>query len=163
MRPWIVGDDCVHFQQPEKKDEPQPQFERRHGVQHVVAVVQVVGLLQPERPGHRQIVALVGQHAFGDGSRTGVVVVGGSNQIAGVPFMDQFQHQPAREEGKIVGMWLNGGQHLPRMWFTRLSALDLNFRGGKRSFIGHRIPGGNGERAARNSRNKLTTLHRIAS
>src|SRR5450432_2094370 len=92
-----------------------------------------------------------------------MVIVRGADQIAGVPFVDQFQRQPAREDGNIVGVRLNGGEHLSGMWLPRLGTLDLNLRGGKRPLIRHRIPCGSGERTPRNARNKLAALHRITS
>jgi len=77
--------------------------------------------------------------------------------------LNQFQHQPAREERNVVRMWLDGGQHLPRVRSPRLGALDLNFRGGERAFVGHRARCRNSECAPGNSRNKFAALHRITS
>jgi hypothetical protein len=140
-----------------------PQFEGRDAVQHVVAVVQVVCLLHPERPGYSQIVTLVGEHALADSSRSSMVIVRGADQIPGVPFLNQFEHQPASEDGEIVGMWLNGSEDFSRVRLPWLSALNLNFSAGKRPFVGHRTGCRNGECSPRNSPNKLAALHRTTS
>jgi hypothetical protein len=60
-------------------------------------------------------------------------------------------------------MWLNGGEHFPRMRLPSLSALNLNLSGGKRPFVGHRTRCRNGESTPRDSPNKLAALHRITS
>ena len=132
-------------------------FERRHAVQHMVAVV--VGSLHPARLGHSEIVTLVGQEPSPTLPRAGMVIVRGANQIAGVPFVNQFQHQPAREDGNIVGMWLNSSEHLPACGLPERARFESPWRQTalRPSWRRHRKwlvrPG--------NAPDKLVALHRI--
>src|ERR1051326_512638 len=100
--PRIVTDDGVHPKQPEEKDEAEPELERRNGVQHVIAVIKVVDLLEPETTGHGKIVALVGEHAFADASGAGMIVIRGTDQVSGVPLAYQFQHQSSGEDRQVI-------------------------------------------------------------
>ena len=90
VAPRVVAKNRVHLEQAEQKNQAEPQFERGDRVQHVIPVVKVVDLLQPEGFGDRQIVALVGEDAFGNRTGSGVVVIGGADEVAGVAFLEQL-------------------------------------------------------------------------
>lgn len=161
VSPRVVADNRIDLQKTEQKNQPRPQFQGRHRVQHVIAIVQVVNFLQPERLRDGLIVALIRQHSFADRPRPGVIVVGGANQIAGVSFLDQLQHKTSGENRKIVGVRLNRRQHFSRMKLARLYFLDVYFGGRKRPFVGRRAGRGSGECASGDVLEKLAAVHWI--
>src|SRR5262249_8389867 len=98
----------------------------RNVVHLVIAIFQIEHLLKPKRLCDALRITLVVPNALPRRSRPGHFIVGCPDQIAGVPFTDQFRDRPSRKNRNIVGVRLNRRQHLSRVRFARSRAFDKN-------------------------------------
>src|SRR5947209_6670650 len=105
--PRIIGDDCVDFEQAKKEDQSSAVLQPLNTIHLVIAVVQIIGFLQPERAGDLQIIPIIGNDTLSTDTWTGSIVNRGPNEIAGIALTNQLRYKSAREDRDIVDMWLN--------------------------------------------------------
>lgn len=92
----------------------------------MIAVEQVIDLLEPESLGNGFGIPLIVQDGLGTSSAAARrIIIGRSDQIAF--FMNQFRDEPSSEDRYVVGMRLDGGKDLPLVRPARLFPLDHQF------------------------------------
>ena len=114
----IVDQDGVDFEMAEQENQACPHLDDGPGVHVVVWIIQENGLLEAEPPCHFARIDFVfgGDFPVAD-SVAGHRIVGEGDQNAFVTLIDKFQHRAAGEDGDVVAMRLNGGQHFPLCGF----------------------------------------------
>src|SRR5262245_53613914 len=128
MSPRVVGDDRVHFHQPEDEDQPVAQFGRCDGIEFMIAVMQVEDFLQAEAARDLEVVALVVEDDLPDSSpASGHLVIARANQDSCVSFADQLEDGSTCEQRQIIAVWLDSGEHLAPVGLTLYIALDEHF------------------------------------
>jgi hypothetical protein len=82
----------------------------------MVAIAEVEKIFQPRGFDQGTRVALVGQNGFADAEVVGILfVVAGANQVSGVAFAEEFGNRPESEDGSVVEMRRDQGQHFAGM------------------------------------------------
>ena len=106
------------MKQADQKNQAADHFVQRDISHAVVVIVQVEMVLAAEDPRHFGSVALVAEHVFADrpgrAESDGVahIIVGRAHEISRVPFFDQLGDGTRGREWDVVGVRLNGEQHL---------------------------------------------------
>jgi hypothetical protein len=73
---------------------------------------------------HFDVLLFVTEDVLGGGLTTGFFIVGGTNEVAGVAFVDELGTKTASIAGNIVDMSVNGGKDLAAVRLPRLILFD---------------------------------------
>src|SRR4030095_3689335 len=86
----------------------------------MVLVVEFEDIFAAEGGGHFKMLLLVTEDVLGDGLTTGFFIVGGTNQVADVAFVDELGTKTGSIAGNIVDMSVNDGKDFAAMRLPRL-------------------------------------------
>jgi hypothetical protein len=90
----------------------------------MITVVQIKILLKTDDPAHFLVITLIGEHRVPDGARTRHIVIGDSNEVACVPFVQEFDNGTGGKNGKVIGVRLNGRQDFAEVRLSRNRPLN---------------------------------------
>src|SRR5262245_20528365 len=91
--------------------------------------MKVEDFFQTQPAADLEIIALIVEHDLTHRSSTaGHLVITRSDQDAGITFAEQLEDRAAGEQGQIIAVRLNGGEHFAPMRLIRVSALDEYIR-----------------------------------
>ena len=99
-------------------------------VEKVIAVAEVDDLFEAQLFGQYVDFALVLEDGLAHRPRPALLVVGGLDQIGRVAFGDELGDEAGAEEGNIIRVGLDGGQHLALVGFVWDELFDGYFADG---------------------------------
>ena len=138
--PGIPGHHGVNFQQADQENQPAHQLVEGNTAHVMVVVIQIELALQAKNRHELFIVAFVTQDVFADGTwrpqsgRVAHVIVGRTDQIAGVALLNELGDRSGREQRNIIGVGLHGEEHLAFVWCLRCRSLNDDLAGCLRTF-----------------------------
>src|SRR5580704_15476410 len=124
VAPRIVAENCIHLEQAEQKNQPATKLCPRYIVETMVAIAQIVRLREADRLDQPCSVSFIRQDRLSQSQVVGVLlIVAGSNKVAGVTLAQQFRYRAARKNGPIIQMRCDQRQHLPPMRLVAVGPL----------------------------------------
>src|SRR3984957_14822716 len=121
VSPWDAAENRIHFEQTKKENQPAANFRSRNIVEAMIAIAQVVGFLEAERLDQSRRVALIGKHRFPKSQVVRILlVVAGSDEVAGVALAQQFRHRSTDEDRPVIQMGRDEREHFPAMGLASL-------------------------------------------
>lgn len=128
--PGIPADDGVGLEGSDEEDEAAEEFIEGGAAHLMVAVVEIELVFEAEDRDEFGVVILVAEDVIADGAwgaeSGGVahVVVGGTDEVAGVSLFDEFGDGAGGTEGDIVGVRLDGEEDFAAMGHAGVGAFD---------------------------------------